>query len=87
MLKRGAANIAVRGRRAVTPVVIRCDPPTLGKDDKWWHVPPRQAHFRIDVMDDVAIDDFVRYASEVLAARRLTDYLQQLFMKESQHHA
>lgn len=86
-LKRGAANIAVRGRRAVTPVVIRCDPPTLGKGDKWWHVPPRQAHFRIDVMDDVAIDDFVRDASEVLAARRLTDYLQQLFMKESQHHA
>ena len=86
-LKRGAANIAVRGLRAVTPVVIRCDPPTLGKGDRWWHVPPHQAHFRIDVLDDIAVDDFVRDASEAVAARRLTDCLQQLFMKESQHHA
>lgn len=86
-LKRGAANIAVRGLRAITPVVIRCNPPTLGKGDRWWHVPPHQAHFRIDVLDDIAVDDFVRDASEVVAARRLTDCLQQLFMKESQHHA
>lgn len=87
-LKRGAANIAVRGMRAVTPVVIQCDPPTLGKGDKWWHVPPRQASFRIEVKDDIAVDVFRGDdASEVVAARRMTDHLQQFFMKEGQQHA
>ena len=87
-LKRGAANIAVRGMRAVTPVVIQCDPPTLGKGDKWWHVPPRQARFRIDVKDDIAVEVFRHDdVPEVVAARRLTTYLQQFFMKEGQQHA
>lgn len=87
-LKRGAANVAVRGERAITPVVIRCEPPTLGKGDKWWQVPPRQAHFRIEVKDDIGVDVFRAGAtSEVVAARRLTEYLQQFFMKEGQHHA
>jgi 1-acyl-sn-glycerol-3-phosphate acyltransferase len=87
-LKRGAANIAVRGMRAVTPVVIQCDPPTLGKGDKWWHVPPRQARFRIEVKDDIAVELFRHDdVTEVVAARRLTEYLQQFFMKEGQQHA
>jgi len=87
-LKRGAANVAVRGGRAVTPVVIRCEPPTLGKGEKWWHVPPRQAHFRIEVKDDIGVEAFRGgETSDVVAARRLTEYLQQFFMKEGQHHA
>ena len=82
-LKRGAANIAVRGAQAVTPVIIRCDPPTLGKGDRWWHVPPRQARFRIDVMDDIDMDRFTGAGiSDSIAARRLTEYLQHYFMKE-----
>ncbi|MFL6671942.1 MAG: lysophospholipid acyltransferase family protein [Massilia sp.] len=87
-LKRGAANVAVRGARAVTPVLIRCQPRTLGKGEKWWHVPPRQAHFRIEVKDDIDVARFTDAgASEVMAARRLTDYLQHYFMEESQRHA
>lgn len=87
-LKRGAANVAVRGARPITPVLIRCEPPTLGKGDRWWHVPPRQAHFRIEVRDDIGVDSFRNDGiSEVVAARRLTEYLQQFFMKEDQHHA
>ena len=87
-LKRGAANIAVRGMRAVTPVVIACQPPTLGKGDKWWHVPPRQACFSIEVKDDIPVAAFrLDDVSEVVAARRLTEYLQQFFMREGQQHA
>jgi 1-acyl-sn-glycerol-3-phosphate acyltransferase len=87
-LKRGAANIAVRGTRAVTPVLIACEPPTLGKGEKWWHVPPRQASFRIEVGDDIGIERFTGPGvTDVLAARRLTDHLQHYFMKEGQHHA
>jgi 1-acyl-sn-glycerol-3-phosphate acyltransferase len=86
-LKRGAANIAVRGDCAVTPVVIRCDPPTLGKGAKWWHVPSRQARFRIEVRDDIDIACFNgAETTNVMAARHLTDQLQQFFTKESQRN-
>jgi 1-acyl-sn-glycerol-3-phosphate acyltransferase len=87
-LKRGAANIAVRGAQPVTPVLIDCQPPTLGKGDKWWHVPPRQARFRIEVRDDIAIEPFIGPGvSDAMAARRLTAYLQHYFMEEGPHHA
>lgn len=79
-MKRGAANIAVRGRRDITPVLICCEPATLGKGEKWWRVPPRRVHFTLAVQDDVAIGRFTGGdASDVLAARRLTDFLQDYF--------
>ncbi|PXX47578.1 lysophospholipid acyltransferase family protein [Undibacterium pigrum] len=87
-LKRGAANIAVRGVCAVTPVVIRCDPPTLGKGEKWWHVPERFAQFRIEVKEDIPIQHFIGAGqSDVMAARHLTEHLQHYFTEENQRHA
>ena len=87
-LKRGAANIAVRGACAVTPVLIDCQPPTLGKGDKWWRVPERVVQFRLEVKDDIAIGRFIGGGvSEVMAVRHLTHYLQQFFSGEYQGHA
>ena len=87
-LKRGAANIAVRGGRDVTPVLISCEPATLGKGEPWWSVPSRQARFRIEVRDDIGIDGFTGPGvTEVAAARRLTEYLQHYFMEEGRQHA
>ncbi len=86
--KRGAANIAVRGMRSVTPVVIRCTPPTLGKGEKWWKVPPHVVQFTIEVHDDIDVQPFIATTdSEVLAARRLTDYLQDYFAEGSKPYA
>lgn len=86
-LKRGAANIAVRGARAVTPVLIRCAPSTLGKGEKWWQVPARLVQFRIEVQEDIQIGRFSSGISDVMAARHLTEHLQEYFTKESEHHA
>ncbi|WP_338765292.1 lysophospholipid acyltransferase family protein [Massilia sp. METH4] len=86
-LKRGAANVAVRGARPITPVVIRCDPPTLGKGEKWWRVPPRRVRFSLHVQDDVAVEPFLQDTSDVLAARRLTEFLQDYFTGKYQGHA
>ena len=89
-LKRGAANIAVRARTDITPVVIRCVPRTLIKGQKWWLIPARQVQFTIDVRDDIAIAPFIDAAStgnEAVAARNLTAYLQNYFNEEIQHHA
>lgn len=87
-MKRGAANIAVRGARDITPVLIRCDPPTLGKGEKWWRVPPRRVLLRIDVQDDLAIANFTDAGvSEVMAARQLTEFLQNYFTGKCRSHA
>nr|WP_315483026.1 lysophospholipid acyltransferase family protein [uncultured Undibacterium sp.] len=87
-LKRGAANIAVRGLQNLTPVVIHCDPQTLGKGEPWWQIPERQVQFIIDVKDDIPIQSFTETGdSEVMAARHLTEFLQHYFNQEKAHHA
>ncbi len=84
ILKRGAANVAVRGHWAVTPVTIRCTPVILSKGKKWWKVPPTMPHFSIIVGPDIMIEEMTDSAAPPsLAARQLTNYLQNYFMKES----
>ena len=87
-LKRGAANIAARGRYNMTPVVISCVPMTLGKGEKWWRVPARFAQFRIEVKEDIEIDQFIAHgASEVMAARHINEYLEHYFIEGKKQHA
>jgi 1-acyl-sn-glycerol-3-phosphate acyltransferase len=87
-LKRGAANIAVRAKRNVTPVLITCRPRTLGKHEKWWKIPPNRVNFRIEVQEDIKIDQFINESvSEIIAARHLTTYLQTYFSERIQYHA
>ncbi len=88
VFKRGAANIAVRARRDLTPVVIRCQPRTLGKGAKWWHIPVSIARFRIEVCDDIPVGPFIEGAvSEVKAVRELSAFLQAYFIEKVQGHA
>jgi 1-acyl-sn-glycerol-3-phosphate acyltransferase len=74
-LQRGAANLAVRGGLAITPVRITCRPRMLGKADKWWRVPPRAGHFVIEVGEDIPVAPSAQDGLQALAARRLTDEL------------
>jgi 1-acyl-sn-glycerol-3-phosphate acyltransferase len=86
--KRGAANIAVRGRLNITPVVIRCEPRTLCKGEKWWQVPSRRFDFSMEVREDIPVGHFIDEAgNETLAARHLTDFLQNYFTEENNSHA
>lgn len=88
-LKRGAANVAVRGGCTITPVRIRCTPGTLSKGEKWWQVPATRAHFRLHIGEDLHPDHIIGNEQPhgadhpTLAARQLTAYLQQYFMKEN----
>ncbi len=87
-LRRGAANLAVRGDRDVTPVIIRCWPRMLTKGEKWWHVPPRPALFSLRVGEDIAVRSFSNDGElPALAVRRLTAYLEQHFNSETVAHA
>jgi len=87
-LRRGAANIAVRGLRDITPVIIRCSPRTLTKGEKWWHVPSRRAEYVLEVRDDIPVSPFLAVAPEpAISVRQLTAYLEQYFTTESRADA
>ena len=81
-LQRGAANIAARGGLDVTPVIITCEPRTLGKGESWWRVPSRRFHITIRVLPDLPVGSFLAAGSEALAARQLTDHLHTTFTSE-----
>jgi hypothetical protein len=50
-------------------------------------VPPRRVRFEIEVQEDLAIGQFAGGASDVMAARQLTDFLQVYFTGKCQRHA
>jgi 1-acyl-sn-glycerol-3-phosphate acyltransferase len=82
-LQRGAANIAVRGRLDLTPVLIHCSAPFLARKQPWWSLPAQRVSVRIEVGDDIAIAPFVESsANEAIAARHLTQHLSDYFSKE-----
>jgi 1-acyl-sn-glycerol-3-phosphate acyltransferase len=83
LLQRGAANIAIRGGFALTPVVIHCEPPTLQKGTKWYRVPVRRPRFVLDVREDIDVRAWVgQTTDDVQAVRELTRLLTEFFTKE-----
>lgn len=85
---RGAANIAVRTECKVTPVVIRCEPLMLSKEQKWWQVPAVRPQFTLEVQEDIEVKDFAeKTENKNLLARQLTIYLQNYFIEKTLNHA
>jgi 1-acyl-sn-glycerol-3-phosphate acyltransferase len=78
ILQRGAANLAIRGARLLTPVHISCDPPTLSKNQPWYRIPPRRAHFVIRVGEPIDLSEF-RSCPLPSASRQLNALLADLF--------
>jgi 1-acyl-sn-glycerol-3-phosphate acyltransferase len=83
-LQRGAANVAIRCRKAVTPVSITTNPRGLAKGQKWYRVPPKRMHFVIRVHEDLQVDPFLESGNaEPVAVRRLNAHLKSFFEQES----
>lgn len=78
---RGAANIALRAAKSVTPVYIRCAPTTLTKAEPWYRIPHRRPHFTLIVGQDVDLEPY-RSLPLPLASRALNEYLQAHFQAE-----
>ena len=57
-MKRGVANIALRGGIDLTPVVITISEPMLGKGLRWYQAPVRRPHFILTVMDDIPVSRY-----------------------------
>lgn len=82
-LQRGAANIAVRGGFALTPVVIRCEPPPQRKGEKWYRVPARRPRYVIDVREDIDTRQLATAgADDATAVREVTLALSEYFSRE-----
>jgi 1-acyl-sn-glycerol-3-phosphate acyltransferase len=86
MFHRGAARIALASGCGIVPVVIRCEPPTLGKGEPWFQVPDRTAHLTLDVQPALSPEDYAAaHAAPGFAARRLTEDLHQLYERRLSH--
>ncbi len=75
---RGAANVALRAARSVTPVYIRCEPTTLTKAERWYRIPLRRPHFSLVVGEDLDLQSH-RDRPLPLASRQFNDALHAQF--------
>ena len=79
---RGAASVAVRAARVVTPVRISVAPTTLTKSEPWYHIPNRRPHWRLRVGEDIEPDRDLRDAAPPAASRRFNQTLLDVFQKD-----
>jgi 1-acyl-sn-glycerol-3-phosphate acyltransferase len=77
-MQRGAANVALRAARVLTPVFISCVPPTLSKNLPWYRIPPSRPKWTLRVGDDIDLAAY-RDAPLPIASRRLHADLAGLF--------
>ncbi|NBA93996.1 1-acyl-sn-glycerol-3-phosphate acyltransferase [Pseudomonas sp. R5(2019)] len=79
---RGAAAIALRGARIITPVTIKVSPTTLTKAEPWYRIPLRRVHFSLHVGADIDPQSFAATGPPPQASRKLNDFLHHYFLKE-----
>lgn len=79
---RGAAAIALRGARVITPVFITVEPTTLTKAEPWYRIPERRVRVTLRVGSDISPDTFNASAPLPIASRRLNEHFHTLFLKE-----
>ncbi|AUG98804.1 lysophospholipid acyltransferase family protein [Pectobacteriaceae bacterium CE70] len=83
VLQRGAANIAVRCGCDLRIVHICCSQQTLGKQNRWYHIPPDKPYFTVSVQDRISSKTFIAPDDALpLAARRLNRFLYQSLTPE-----
>ena len=79
---RGAAAIALRGAKIITPVTIKVTPSTLTKAEPWYRIPQCRVHFSLQVGADIDPQAFAAQGPAPQASRKLNDHLHQHFTKE-----
>lgn len=81
--QRGAAHLAVRARKDVTPVVIRVSEHNLGRHSRWWRAPRKRMDYDFEIKEDIPIQPLLERQQEAPAAARiLTQELRRFFEVE-----
>ena len=71
---RGAASVAIKSARVLTPVYIRCEPLLLSKTHPWYQVPAVRPRWTLVVGEDIDLQGF-RGMPPPKASRLLTRFL------------
>lgn len=80
--KKGTANIALRSKVSLTPVVITCTPPMLQKGVKWYRIPKRRPHFVIRVQAPFSLQPYLNESHALsVKSRHLTQDLRDYFFR------
>jgi 1-acyl-sn-glycerol-3-phosphate acyltransferase len=79
---RGAASVALRAARIVTPVFICVEPPSLTKQAPWYQLPDPRAHFALRVGRDIDPADF-RKGPLPIASRAFNAHLAAIYAIEA----
>ena len=83
---RGAANIALRTKTDLLPVVLRTNAPGLSKQEAWYQIPRRTIGMRVEVGETI---DHIRYdaiaGGDAKMARQLTRDLEDYFKTNLEH--
>lgn len=85
--QKGAAQVAVRVRRDITPVLIRSSKSNLEKGGTWYLAPEEPIRIHMEVRGPISVDPFLaeRPDHPALAARALNEHLQEYFNREVTH--
>ena len=87
-MMRGAAHIVLNSRRDILPVILSCNPRTLGKGTPWYRIPERAFHFVLDVRPALTATQSIDLTDPPgIAARKLTLFLETYFTKELHRYA
>ncbi len=81
---RGAVSIGLRSAKIITPIVIKMTPPNFKKGQAWYRIPLNKPVYHLTVGEDIDPKMWLAEKPLPIASRRLNDYLQHYFNKESQ---
>lgn len=80
---RGAANIALRTKTDLLPVVLRTNSPGLTKQQAWYQIPRRTIGMRVEVGESLLYINYdAQEGGDAKMARQLTRDLEEFYNKE-----
>lgn len=84
---RGASYIALNSGRPLLPILIRCEPSTLTKQQKWYQIPERRFHLSVKILPQENIAQWIDTNDvPTIAARKLTHSLEAFFTHKLEYH-
>ncbi|MFC4701792.1 lysophospholipid acyltransferase family protein [Glaciecola siphonariae] len=82
LFKRGASNIAVASKAPIIPILIKCHPSVLKKEDAWYHIPDGGARFEFVTGPVLQLEQCIDTAqAKTLQYRQLTRVLQTFYQQ------
>jgi len=78
--KLGAAEVAIRAKADILPVVVDCRPRFLAKHQPWYSIPSSQPHFAVTILPPIPVEQLIANNIDERRARyELNEALVSLF--------